>query len=105
MIPMTLAEIADVVGGEVDGDPHDSSSTGPAYVDSRAPVPGGLFVAVVGRAGRRPRLRRRRRTRCGGRARQPADRRADRRGRRPGGGAGLRWPGTCVDRLGRPCWR
>jgi UDP-N-acetylmuramoyl-tripeptide--D-alanyl-D-alanine ligase len=47
MIAMTLAEIAEVVGGEV----HDDAAvtvTGDAFVDSRAPVPGGLFVAVPG---------------------------------------------------------
>ncbi len=47
MIPMTLAEIADVVGGTVEGDPA-TEVTGTAYVDTRSPVPGGLFVAVVG---------------------------------------------------------
>lgn len=47
MIPMTLAEIADVVGGEVVGDPA-TTVTGAAFVDSRHPVEGGLFVAVVG---------------------------------------------------------
>ncbi|MEZ0580982.1 UDP-N-acetylmuramoyl-tripeptide--D-alanyl-D-alanine ligase [Nocardioides sp. MH1] len=47
MIPMSLAEVADVVGGEVHGDPA-VVVTGPAYVDSRSPVPDGLFVAIVG---------------------------------------------------------
>ena len=47
MIPMTLAEIADVVGGTVDGD-ADLEVTGAAYVDNRAPVTGGLFVAIAG---------------------------------------------------------
>ena len=47
MIPMTLAEIAAVVGGAVDGDPT-SPCTGPAFVDSREVVDGGLFVAVAG---------------------------------------------------------
>ena len=47
MIPLTLQEIADVVGGTVDGDPG-LVVDAPAYVDSRSPVPGGLFVAVVG---------------------------------------------------------
>jgi UDP-N-acetylmuramoyl-tripeptide--D-alanyl-D-alanine ligase len=47
LIAMTLAEIADVVGGTVDGDGSVVVS-GPAYVDSRAPVADGLFVAVVG---------------------------------------------------------
>lgn len=47
MIAMTLAEIAAVVDGTVEGDP-DLVVDAPAYVDSRSPVPGGLFVAVVG---------------------------------------------------------
>ena len=47
MIPMTLAEIASVVGGEVEGDPA-LTVVGPAFVDTRAPVEGGLFVAVAG---------------------------------------------------------
>jgi len=47
MIPMTLAEIAAVVGGTVDGDPG-TAVTGEAFLDSRSPVPAGLFVAVPG---------------------------------------------------------
>ncbi|WP_067438370.1 UDP-N-acetylmuramoyl-tripeptide--D-alanyl-D-alanine ligase [Nocardioides jensenii] len=47
MIPMTLAEIAEVVGGDVVGDPA-FVVTGPAFVDSRQVQAGGLFVAVVG---------------------------------------------------------
>jgi UDP-N-acetylmuramoyl-tripeptide--D-alanyl-D-alanine ligase len=47
MIPMRLDEIARVVGGEVHGDPA-LVVTGHAYVDSRSPVAGGLFVAIVG---------------------------------------------------------
>jgi UDP-N-acetylmuramoyl-tripeptide--D-alanyl-D-alanine ligase len=47
MIPMTLSEIAAVVGGAVHGDP-DVVVAGAAYVDSRAPVPDGLYVAIVG---------------------------------------------------------
>lgn len=47
MIPMRLDEIAEVVGGEVHGDPS-HVVTGAAYVDSRVPVPEGLFVAVAG---------------------------------------------------------
>ena len=47
MIPMTLADIAAVVGGEVHGDPA-LTVTGPAYLDSRTPVDGGLFVAIAG---------------------------------------------------------
>jgi UDP-N-acetylmuramoyl-tripeptide--D-alanyl-D-alanine ligase len=47
MIPMSLPEIAQVVGGVV---VHDSGVTvdGPAFVDSRVAERGGLFVAVVG---------------------------------------------------------
>ena len=47
MIAMTLAEIAAVVRGTVDGQP-DLLVTGPAYLDSRRPEPGGLFVALAG---------------------------------------------------------
>ena len=47
MIAMALADIAGVVGGTVSGDP-DLVVDGPAYVDSRSAVPGGLFVAIVG---------------------------------------------------------
>ena len=44
---MTLAEVAHVVGGTVHGE-QDLMVTGAAYLDSRQPVAGGLFVAVVG---------------------------------------------------------
>jgi UDP-N-acetylmuramoyl-tripeptide--D-alanyl-D-alanine ligase len=47
MIPMTLEEIAAVVGGTVDGDPS-TAVTGAAFNDSRAVVPDGLYVAVPG---------------------------------------------------------
>ncbi len=47
MIPLRLDEIAVVVDGEVHGDPA-LVVTGAAYVDNRAPVAGGLFVAIVG---------------------------------------------------------
>ena len=47
MIPLTLGEIATIVGGRVEGDP-DVRVTGPAFLDSRAVEPGGLFVAFVG---------------------------------------------------------
>ncbi|MEV5002993.1 UDP-N-acetylmuramoyl-tripeptide--D-alanyl-D-alanine ligase [Nocardioides sp. LML1-1-1.1] len=46
MIPLRLSEIAAVVGGTVHGE--DVLVSGPAYVDSRTPVPDGLFVAIVG---------------------------------------------------------
>ena len=45
MIEMTLAEIADVVGGVAHGE---ATVTGGAFLDTRTPEPGGLFVAVVG---------------------------------------------------------
>ena len=48
MIAMTLAEIADVVGGTVADGGNAGPVTGPAFVDSRAVVPGGLFLAVQG---------------------------------------------------------
>lgn len=47
MIPMTVAEIAEVVDGTVHGDPA-RQVTGAAVVDSRAVEPGGLFVAIAG---------------------------------------------------------
>lgn len=46
MIPLSLKEIAAIVGGEVHGD--DVVVTGAAFLDSRNPVPGGLFVAIDG---------------------------------------------------------
>ncbi|PVG82799.1 UDP-N-acetylmuramoyl-tripeptide--D-alanyl-D-alanine ligase [Nocardioides gansuensis] len=45
MIEMTLAEVAEVVGGLAHGD---AVVTAPAFVDSRLAVPGGLFVAIAG---------------------------------------------------------
>ncbi len=48
MIALTLAELARIVGGEVvDADPR-LLVTGPAFLDSRAPEPAGLFVAFEG---------------------------------------------------------
>jgi len=47
MIAMTLAQIAAVVGGRIDGDPG-VVVTGPASVDSRDVPRGGLFVAIAG---------------------------------------------------------
>lgn len=50
MIEMTLAQIARIVGGQVDADPAGGATavTGAAFVDSRHPVPGGLYLALVG---------------------------------------------------------
>lgn len=45
MIAMTLAEIAEVVDGTAYGD---ATITGGAFIDTRTPEPGGLFVAVAG---------------------------------------------------------
>jgi len=47
MIPLSLDQIAAVTGGIVCGDPT-LVVTGPAYLDSRSPHSGGLFVAIVG---------------------------------------------------------
>jgi UDP-N-acetylmuramoyl-tripeptide--D-alanyl-D-alanine ligase len=47
MIPMTLDQLAVVVGGRVHGDGA-TVVAGAPYVDSRSPVADGLFVAVVG---------------------------------------------------------
>ncbi len=48
MIPMTLGEIAEVVGGDVAGTDAGVVVSGAAFLDSRAPVPGGLFLAIAG---------------------------------------------------------
>ncbi len=45
---MTLGEIAEVTGGEVDPEHADVVVTGPAFLDSRAAEPGGLFLAIAG---------------------------------------------------------
>jgi UDP-N-acetylmuramoyl-tripeptide--D-alanyl-D-alanine ligase len=45
MIEMTLAEVAEVVGGAAHGE---ATVTGGAFVDTRTPEPGGLFVAIAG---------------------------------------------------------
>lgn len=47
MISMSLAEIAQVVQGDADGDAA-VVVTAEAFLDSRHPVPGGLFVALEG---------------------------------------------------------
>jgi UDP-N-acetylmuramoyl-tripeptide--D-alanyl-D-alanine ligase len=48
MIPMSLPAIAEVVGGVVHDDPDGVTVTGPAFLDSRKPEPGGLFAAFAG---------------------------------------------------------
>ena len=45
MIPMTLAEIAEVVDGVAHGD---ATVSGGAFIDTRTPEPEGLFVAITG---------------------------------------------------------
>jgi UDP-N-acetylmuramoyl-tripeptide--D-alanyl-D-alanine ligase len=47
MIELSLAEIAAIVGGAVDG-AADTTVTGPAFLDTRRPDHGGLFVAIAG---------------------------------------------------------
>ena len=47
MIPLTLGEIARIVGGRVEGDAA-VTVTAPAVLDGRRAEPGGLFVAFVG---------------------------------------------------------
>ena len=46
MIELSLDEVAAIVGGVVDGDGTVRVS-GPAFLDSRSPEPGGLFVALA----------------------------------------------------------
>jgi UDP-N-acetylmuramoyl-tripeptide--D-alanyl-D-alanine ligase len=49
MIPLTIAEIANAVGGRMQDVPRPSAVvTGPAAADSRELTPGGLFVAIKG---------------------------------------------------------
>lgn len=49
MIALSLAEIADIVGGQTHDIPDPSRTvTGPVVTDSRAVEPGGLFVAFAG---------------------------------------------------------
>lgn len=48
MIAMTLAQIADIVGGEVVGQADPVTVTGPVVLDGREAGPGSLFVAFVG---------------------------------------------------------
>ncbi len=49
MIPMTLGEIAEVVGGEVaDETTAGIVVSGPAFLDSREPARSGLFLAIAG---------------------------------------------------------
>lgn len=48
MIAMSLAEIASITGGVVDSADGSVLVTGAAFLDSRAPEPGGLFAAIAG---------------------------------------------------------
>ena len=48
MIPLTLGDIAELVGGEVVDGEASVLVTGAAFLDSRAPEPDGLFVAFAG---------------------------------------------------------
>jgi UDP-N-acetylmuramoyl-tripeptide--D-alanyl-D-alanine ligase len=48
VIPLRLAEVAELAGGEVGGGDPDALVSAPAAHDSRAVVAGGLFVAVRG---------------------------------------------------------
>ncbi|MDQ1320243.1 MAG: UDP-N-acetylmuramoyl-tripeptide--D-alanyl-D-alanine ligase, partial [Actinomycetota bacterium] len=52
MIDLTLTQIAEIVGGRIDGiDPGDAARvrvTGTVEFDSRAVSPGGLFLALPG---------------------------------------------------------
>jgi UDP-N-acetylmuramoyl-tripeptide--D-alanyl-D-alanine ligase len=49
VIPLTLAEVASAVGGELHDVPHpEARVTGDVELDSRRIRPGGLFVALAG---------------------------------------------------------
>ena len=47
MIPLSLAQIAEITGGRLDGDPA-AVVTGEVVIDSRRVAPGGLFAAAAG---------------------------------------------------------
>jgi len=48
MIPLTLADVAQAVGGRLTGADPATVVTGPVEYDSRRVEPGGLFVAFPG---------------------------------------------------------
>lgn len=48
MIPLTLGEIAELVGGTVAEESAGVVVSGAAFLDSREPVAGGLFLAIAG---------------------------------------------------------
>ena len=48
VIPLSLGDVARIVGGRVVDADRDLVVDGPAFLDSRAPEPGGLFVAFAG---------------------------------------------------------
>jgi UDP-N-acetylmuramoyl-tripeptide--D-alanyl-D-alanine ligase len=49
VIPLSLEQVARAVGGRlVDAGDGSATVTAPAYVDTRQPEPGGLFVAIAG---------------------------------------------------------
>ena len=49
MIPLELADVAAITGGQlVDGAVPSSAVTGPVVVDSRTVSPGALFVCIRG---------------------------------------------------------
>lgn len=48
MIELSLAQIAGITGGKVTDAVGSAPVTGPAFLDSRSPEPGGLFVALAG---------------------------------------------------------
>jgi UDP-N-acetylmuramoyl-tripeptide--D-alanyl-D-alanine ligase len=47
VIALSLAEVAELAGGELHG-PGDAVVTGPVVIDSRRAAPGGLFAAIAG---------------------------------------------------------
>lgn len=48
MIPLTLAKVAEIVGGTVEGDGDGVTVDGPVVIDGREAGPGSLFVAFAG---------------------------------------------------------
>ena len=48
MIPLTVAKLAEIVGGEIAGIDPTTIVNGDFFFDSRAPIKGGVFVALIG---------------------------------------------------------
>ena len=48
MIPLTVAKIAEIVGGEIVGIDPTTIVNGDFFFDSRIPIKNGVFIALIG---------------------------------------------------------